>query len=173
MPNEIQFPVLPLRDIVVFPLATMPLLVGRAKSLKACEEALAGDGRILLIAQRNGGVEAPSAHDLYCVGVIATLVQHLTLPDGKMKLLVRGEQRARLGKLIDDPLCVSALVEPIDEPAGDTPPPDLSAFSLADWANDNAATLPDRVAELQPILEDEALSHSERLRAARALIGDD
>src|SRR5579859_7250705 len=87
MPDTIQLPVLPLRDIVVFPLATMPLLVGRAKSLKACEEALAGDGRILLIAQRDGAVEAPSASDLYGIGVIATLVQHLTLPDDKMKLL--------------------------------------------------------------------------------------
>ena len=169
MPNTIQLPVLPLRDIVVFPLATMPLMAGRAKSLKACATALAHDSRILLVAQRDGAVEEPSARDLYGIGVIATLVQHLKLPDGKMKLLVRGEQRARIGELIDDPSCFIALAELIDEPGGMAP--DLPDFSLADWAIDSGANAQNRVAELQCVLEDEALSHIERLRTMRKLIG--
>jgi len=165
------FPVLPLRDIVVFPGATMPLLAGRAKSLRACEKALVHDSRILLVAQRDSAVEEPSAQDLHDLGVIATLVQHLTLSDGKMKLLVRGQRRAKVEKFIDDPLSFAARAAPIDEPEGDASPPDLFTFSLADWALDDRATPQSRVAELQRILEDETLSHIQRLRAARLSIG--
>jgi ATP-dependent Lon protease len=171
MSTAARLPVLPLRDIIVFPLATMPLLAGRAKSLQACEEALTRDGQILLLAQRNSAVEEPFARDLYSIGVVATLVQHLKLPDGKMKLLARGVRRAKVERLIDDPLSFAALAEPIDEPGGDAASPRSFEFSLADWAIDRSTNTQNRVAALQRILEDKMLSPAERLRAAEGLIG--
>lgn len=169
MPTTIQLPVLPLRDIVVFPFATVPLMVGRAKSLEACTRALANNGRILLIAQRDPSVEEPSAQDLFGIGVIAILARHLTLPDGKMKLLVHGELRVRIEKLIEDPSCFVALAEPIEEPSGTVS--DLPGFSLADWAIDSDPKTQNCVAELQHILEDEAMNPADRLRALGKLIG--
>ena len=168
MPSIIRLPVLPLRDIVAFPLMTLPLLVGRAKSLKACEAALTGDGRILLVAQREAATEDPLAEDLYAVGVIAVLVQHLSLPEGRMKLLVRGEQRARLVRLADEG-ALMADAQPILDPDTASDHPDLPGFSLADWKAEDA---PHPVVDLQRLLEDEALSPRERLDAARTLFGD-
>jgi hypothetical protein len=149
----------------------MPVMVGRAKSLKACAAALAHDGRMLLVAQRNSGVEEPSAQDLYGIGVIATLVQHLPLTDGRMKLLVRGERRARIATFPADPFGLAALAEPIDAPGGQAPPPGLPDFSLADWAIDAGTFLLNRVGKLQHILEDDAQTPAERLHALRILIG--
>jgi len=164
MNPTIRLPLLPLRDIVVFPLMTVPLLAGRAKSLKACADALSRDGRILLVAQRDIAVEAPSLGDLYGIGVIATLVQHLSLPDGRMKLLVRGERRARIVDVIDN----AALAEPLDQ-ANSAPSPAIGQDTLlADWKMGDPAGSADRVATLQGILEDTALTAAERLGAAAA-----
>jgi ATP-dependent Lon protease len=170
----IQLPVLPLRDIVVFPLTTMPLLAGRARSLEACEEALARDGRFLLVAQREASVEYPLPGDLHGIGVIAMLVRHLSTPDGKMKLVVRGERRARIANLIDAPACWTAFAEPLDD-EGTEPPPPAPDFALEAWNADDLTKpnmgSPNRVAELQRILEDRSLTASERVRAASRLIG--
>jgi ATP-dependent Lon protease len=171
----IQLPVLPLRDIVVFPSMTMPLLAGRTRSLKACEEAIGRDRHILLVAQREASVENPLPGDLFGIGVIAILVRHLSIPDGKMKLLVRGERRARIVNLIDDPVRFIAFAEPLDDANSEGPLPTAPNFALeARDANDHAkpsAGSPNRVADLQRILEDDTLTATERLSAASRLIG--
>jgi ATP-dependent Lon protease len=166
MNPTIRLPLLPLRDIVVFPSMTMPLLVGRAKSLKACVNALSRDGRILLVAQRDMAVEDPSLNDLYDFGVIATLVQHLSLPDGRMKLLVRGERRARITDVIDDAAVFAEPLEDENEPS----PAIAPDISLADWKMDDCAGSQTLVVELQRILEDDTLSAAERVGVAFALI---
>src|SRR4029450_3936319 len=89
-------PVLPLRDIVVFPRMVAPLFVGRDKSVRALEEVEKGGGEILLVAQKEAGVDDPAEEDLYSVGVVATILQLLKLPDGTVKVLVEGKHRARL-----------------------------------------------------------------------------
>jgi len=94
-------PVLPLRDIVVFPRMVAPLFVGRDKSVRALEEVEKGGGEILLVAQKEAGVDDPAEEDLYAVGVVATILQLLKLPDGTVKVLVEGKHRAKLDKLID------------------------------------------------------------------------
>ena len=94
-------PVLPLRDIVVFPRMVAPLFVGRDKSVRALEEVEKGGGEILLVAQKEAGVDDPAEEDLYAVGVVATILQLLKLPDGTVKVLVEGKHRAKLEKLID------------------------------------------------------------------------
>src|SRR5258706_16448095 len=92
-------PVLPLRDIVVFPQMIVPLFVGRDKSVAALESAMAGDKTIFLVAQLDPGEDDPDADALYDLGVIATVVQLLKLPDGTVRVLVEGRQRARLERL--------------------------------------------------------------------------
>ncbi len=95
-------PVLPLRDIVVFPRMVAPLFVGRDKSVRALEEVEKGGGEILLIAQREAGIDDPAVEDLYSVGVVASILQLLKLPDGTVKVLVEGSRRVSLEKLIDE-----------------------------------------------------------------------
>jgi ATP-dependent Lon protease len=90
------YPVLPLRDIVVFPHMIVPLFVGREKSIRALEEVMREDRRILLVAQRNATDDDPAADQLYGVGTLATILQLLKLPDGTVKVLVEGAERARL-----------------------------------------------------------------------------
>ena len=90
------FPVLPLRDIVVFPHMVVPLFVGREKSVKALESLSEGNARILLVAQKEAGVDDPGTKDIHAVGVVSWPLQMLKLPDGTIKLLVEGESRARI-----------------------------------------------------------------------------
>ncbi|HWG10187.1 MAG TPA: endopeptidase La [Rhodanobacteraceae bacterium] len=90
-----DLPVLPLRDVVVYPHMVIPLFVGREKSMKALEAAMAGDRQILLVAQQKPETDDPTAADLYTVGTVANLLQLLKLPDGTVKVLVEGQSRAR------------------------------------------------------------------------------
>ena len=94
-------PVLPLRDIVVFPHMVVPLFVGREKSVKALEEGMRGDKHILLATQKNSADDEPNPSDIYDVGVVATVLQLLKLPDGTVKVLVEGKSRAALLKFTD------------------------------------------------------------------------
>src|ERR1700733_1898639 len=96
------FPVLPLRDIVVFPGMIVPLFVGREKSVKALEDVVRHDNRILLIAQKNAGQDDPGVEDIYRVGTVATILQLLRLPDGTVKVLVEGVERARIIDFLDN-----------------------------------------------------------------------
>src|SRR3546814_14299963 len=91
------YPVLPLRDIVVFPHMIVPLFVGREKSVRALEEVMKDDKQILLVTQKNAAEDDPASADLYEVGTIGTVLQLLKLPDGTVKVLVEGVQRARIG----------------------------------------------------------------------------
>jgi len=92
-------PVLPLRDVVVYPHMVIPLFVGREKSIQALDVAMRGDKRIMLIAQKQADVDDPKVEDLYRIGTIATILQLLKLPDGTVKVLVEGIDRARIDKL--------------------------------------------------------------------------
>src|SRR5215469_9063262 len=96
-----ELPVLPLRDVVVYPHMVIPLFVGREKSVKALEIAMEGDKRILLVAQRSPDVDDPQAGDLYSIGTIATVLQLLKLPDGTIKVLVEGASRAEIVNVTD------------------------------------------------------------------------
>ena len=96
-------PVLPLRDIVVFPHMVVPLFVGREKSIKALEEVMREDKRILLVAQRNAGDDEPTAETIYEVGTLAQVLQLLKLPDGTVKVLVEGTERAKVERFITKP----------------------------------------------------------------------
>ncbi len=100
--NVTIFPVLPLRDIVVFPHMIVPLFVGRDKSVKALEDVMDDDKQILLAAQKNAGEDDPSVEDIYTVGTIGTVLQLLKLPDGTVKVLVEGSQRARITRYTDN-----------------------------------------------------------------------
>ena len=91
-----ELPVLPLRDVVVFPHMVIPLFVGREKSVRALETAMAGGKKILLVAQRSPDVDEPVAGDLYTIGTVASVLQLLKLPDGTIKVLVEGSDRAEI-----------------------------------------------------------------------------
>ena len=87
------YPVLPLRDIVVFPHMIVPLFVGREKSVRALEDVMKDDKQILLVTQRNAAQDDPSTADIFAVGTIGTVLQLLKLPDGTVKVLVEGGQQ--------------------------------------------------------------------------------
>ena len=97
-----QYPLLPLRDVVVYPQIVQPLFVGRPKSIKALEVAMANDKQILLVAQKNASDDEPSADDLFSIGTIATILQLIRLPDGTVKVLVEGIARAMIKTVIHD-----------------------------------------------------------------------
>ncbi|ROO29235.1 peptidase [Salinisphaera orenii MK-B5] len=99
MAENAQVPVLPLRDVVVFPHMAIPLFVGREKSINALEAAMAEDKKILLVAQKAADIDDPGADDIYEVGTLASILQLLKLPDGTVKVLVEGADRARLSGL--------------------------------------------------------------------------
>ena len=111
-------PVLPLRDIVVFPQMIVPLFVGRDKSVKALEAVMHGDKTVFLLSQKNPADEDPAADELYDIGTVATVLQLLKLPDGTVKVLVEGQSRARLKSLSGDDF-LTAVVEPVDDVLGD------------------------------------------------------
>ncbi len=93
-------PVLPLRDVVVYPHMVIPLFVGREKSILALDQAMRSGKQILLVAQKQADVDDPGAQDLYRLGTVATILQLLKLPDGTVKVLVEGAERAKIEKLI-------------------------------------------------------------------------
>ena len=89
-----SLPLLPLRDVVVYPQMVIPLFVGREKSIQALEAAMEADKRVLLVAQREAGQDDPDAGDLFSVGTVAAIMQLLKLPDGTVKVLIEGASRA-------------------------------------------------------------------------------
>ncbi len=112
-------PVLPLRDVVVYPHLVIPLFVGRTKSVKALEIASEGNKQILLVAQKSANKDEPDANDLYEVGTIATVLQMLKLPDGTVKVLVEGIQRAKVSGFVETEECFAAHAELIPESESD------------------------------------------------------
>ena len=112
-------PVLPLRDVVVFPYMVMPLFVGRAKSISALDEAMNEGKQLLLVSQKQADLEEPTVDDVFDVGTIANIIQLLKLPDGTVKVLVEGQQRAKINQLNDGEDHFSAEVTPIETSFGD------------------------------------------------------
>ena len=95
---------LPLRDVVVYPHMVIPLFVGREKSILALDQAMRAGKQILLVAQKQADVDDPGAQDLYRLGTVATILQLLKLPDGTVKVLVEGAERAKIEKLHHRPV---------------------------------------------------------------------
>ncbi|MGB1027458.1 MAG: LON peptidase substrate-binding domain-containing protein, partial [Rhodospirillaceae bacterium] len=114
-----NFPVLPLRDIVVFPHMIVPLFVGREKSVKALEDVMNNDKQILLVAQKNASQDDPGAEDMFTVGTVSTVLQLLRLPDNTVKVLVEGGQRARITDFKDNPEFFEAEAEVLPEETGE------------------------------------------------------
>jgi ATP-dependent Lon protease len=117
-PKTQIFPVLPLRDIVVFPHMIVPLFVGREKSVRALDDVMKDDKQILLVTQKSATQDDPSPADMYEIGTIGTVLQLLKLPDGTVKVLVEGRQRARISRFVDNQNFYQAQAEIITE-AGD------------------------------------------------------
>jgi ATP-dependent Lon protease len=111
-------PLLPLRDIVVFPHMVVPLFVGRPKSIQALEDAMAGSRELMLSAQRQAGQEEPSAEDIYSVGTLGSIIQLLRLPDGTVKVLVEGKSRARIRSFQSNAPYFSVRLDELPDPEG-------------------------------------------------------
>ena len=137
-PSTQAYPVLPLRDIVVFPNMIVPLFVGRDKSVAALEAAMAADKEIFLVAQLDPSEDDPDRDDLYEIGVTAVVLQLLKLPDGTVRVLVEGKRRAALTSLVQSDGYLSAEVEMLEGDAGSN---ELEAASTE---------LGDRVGEITP-----------------------
>ncbi len=109
----VQLPLLPLRDVVVFPHMVIPLFVGRPKSIKALESSMEAGKSIMLVAQKSAAKDEPSPDDMYRVGCVANILQMLKLPDGTVKVLVEGVQRAKIGQIHDLPAHFSCDAETV------------------------------------------------------------
>ncbi|WP_339488301.1 endopeptidase La [Pseudomonas sp. EL_65y_Pfl2_R95] len=115
MKTTIELPLLPLRDVVVYPHMVIPLFVGREKSIEALEAAMSGEKQILLVAQKNPADDDPNEAGLYRVGTVATVLQLLKLPDGTVKVLVEGEQRGEIEQFIEAEGYFRSEVQLLDE----------------------------------------------------------
>ena len=129
--TEVTLPVLPLRDIVVFPHMIVPLFVGREKSVKALEEVMREDKQILLASQRDAGKDEPDASDIYGVGAIANVLQLLKLPDGTVKVLVEGRARARILDFTENDAFFEARADELPEEIVDAAAVEALTRSLA------------------------------------------
>ncbi|MDW8371827.1 MAG: LON peptidase substrate-binding domain-containing protein, partial [Geminicoccaceae bacterium] len=128
-PTSAIFPVLPLRDIVVFPHMIVPLFVGREKSIAALEEVMKEDKQILLVAQKNAAQDDPGRDDIYRVGTVSSVLQLLKLPDGTVKVLVEGQARAQITTFIDNPRFFQVRAELFPEQPSD--PREIEALARA------------------------------------------
>jgi len=117
--EKLELPLLPLRDVVVFPHMVIPLFVGRPKSIKALETAMEAGKSILLVAQKSAAKDEPDSEDMYRIGCVANILQMLKLPDGTVKVLVEGIQRARLESIADRGSLFVAEVIPVPLDEGD------------------------------------------------------
>ena len=112
-------PILPLRDVVVYPHMVIPLFVGREKSIKALETAMENDKQILLVAQKSAAQDDPQPDDVYRIGTVSSILQLLKLPDGTVKVLVEGNRRAKILHFIGEDDFFSAQVVNIEDSALD------------------------------------------------------
>jgi ATP-dependent Lon protease len=126
LPRGDLFPVLPLRDIVVFPHMIVPLFVGREKSVRALEDVMKDDKQILLVAQKNAAQDDPGQDDIYQVGTVSTVLQLLRLPDGTVKVLVEGGKRAKIQSFSDNESFFEAYAQVEEEKPGE--PQELEAL---------------------------------------------
>jgi ATP-dependent Lon protease len=108
-----------MRDLVLFPQMVMPIFVGRERTRRAVDSAMAGDGRIGVVTQRRSAEDEPTLDALYPVGVTASVINRMTLPDGTLKVFVSGLKRAALVRLVDDE-CLAAEIAPVEEERSQT-----------------------------------------------------
>jgi len=120
-PNQIALPMLPMRDIVVFPQMTAPFFIGRSLSIASLEKALEGDRQIFVVAQEDPLIEEPEAKDLFRVGTIGKVLQIMRLHNGTIKALFEAKSRGRLIEAHMDEPHFAAIVEPIPEETSDAP----------------------------------------------------
>src|SRR6204780_231888 len=113
------YPVLPLRDIVVFPHMIVPLFIGREKSVRALEDVMKDDKQILLVTQKNAAQDDPTTADIFMVGTVGTVLQLLKLPDGTVKALVEGGGRARIVRFAENEAFFQAYAEAIPDKTGE------------------------------------------------------
>ncbi len=145
-----SYPVLPLRDIVVFPHMIVPLFVGREKSVRALEEVMADDRQILLSSQIDPSVDDPGTDAIYRVGVLANVLQLLKLPDGTVKVLVEGKTRIKITDFVPNDRFFEAYVEPLSESLGDKASVDALIRAVAEEF--------ERYAKIKKNIPEEALS---------------
>ena len=117
--NQDLLPLLPLRDLIIFPHMMMPLFVGREKSINALERAMTQQTDIVLAAQKDAKVNAPKSDDIYKVGTIGTIIQLLRLPDGTIKVLIEGKHRINIKEFVDSDKCLLVKTEKIEPPDDD------------------------------------------------------
>ena len=129
--TPIDLPLLPLRDVVVFPHMVIPLFVGRPKSIKALEMAMEADRRIMLVAQKAAAKDEPSVSDMFDVGCVSTILQMLKLPDGTVKVLVEGQQRALVTSIEDGETHFTATVTPVEATPDANKPSEIEALRRA------------------------------------------
>jgi ATP-dependent Lon protease len=129
--SPIDLPLLPLRDVVVFPHMVIPLFVGRPKSIKALELAMEAERRIMLVAQKTAAKDEPSVSDMFDVGCVSTILQMLKLPDGTVKVLVEGQQRAAVVSVEDAETHFTATVAPVDASSESGKPSEIEALRRA------------------------------------------
>jgi len=125
----IQYPLLPLRDVVVFPHMVIPLFVGRPKSIKAMETAMEAGKSILLVAQKSAAKDDPGPQDMYAIGCVSNILQMLKLPDGTVKVLVEGGSRAQIREVVD--VRTHWVAEAVPVPLDGTPAPEVEAMRRA------------------------------------------
>ncbi len=129
-PAEIvQYPLLPLRDVVVFPHMVIPLFVGRPKSIKAMETAMEAGKSILLVAQKSAAKDDPGPEDMYAIGCVSNILQMLKLPDGTVKVLVEGGARAQIREVVD--VRTHWVAQAVPVPLDGTPAPEVEAMRRA------------------------------------------
>jgi ATP-dependent Lon protease len=132
LPAEaIDLPLLPLRDVVVFPHMVIPLFVGRPKSIKALEASMEAERRIMLVAQKAAAKDEPAVTDMFEVGCVSTILQMLKLPDGTVKVLVEGQQRARVNRIQEGELHFTANVTPVEASGHDSKSSEVEALRRA------------------------------------------
>ena len=129
--SAIVLPLLPLRDVVVFPHMVIPLFVGRAKSIKALEVAMGTDRKIMLVAQKAAAKDEPQAEDLFDIGCVSTILQMLKLPDGTVKVLVEGQQRAHLDDVTEGETHFTATARPLLVPTPERKAAEIEALRRA------------------------------------------
>ena len=153
---QARFPLLPLRDVVVFPHMVIPLFVGREKSIAALEQAMENGKLIALVAQLDAAKEEPSIDDIYEVGVLANILQMLKLPDGTVKVLVEGMQRIALSDVVDEE-CFKSMATPLE--TVETDPGDASVAirtlitEFEGYAKINSKVAPEAIGQLKAIEE--------------------
>ncbi len=149
-PLNASYPVLPLRDIVVFPHMIVPLFVGRDKSVRALEEAMQDDKQILLSSQQDPSEDDPSADQIYRMGVLANVLQLLKLPDGTVKVLVEGQTRVKISEFLENPNFFEASAEYVEEDMGE----DATIDALVRTVSDEF----ERYAKIKKNIPEEALT---------------